>query len=634
MWPRLFRWLAAAASALTAVILLVVLSSILRVDWIPWPVPAGLFGLAMLSAWRPAYGLLFVAALTPVASYLGRRWNGQVAWAETLVIAFTAGWWLRAVVGGRPEPAKPDALRVPTAVFALVVVASAVVELSVEQLRLGTSAFADVLWQYFSREYFTSGRSLEALHAAALLLEGLALYAAAARLSARDRDYMIRAAGTLVASAATATALNLHKLVVGAQRSADFWPALAGNVAAVRINIHYGDLNAAGSQFAMLLFVAGGLTLAGRRLGRIWALGVVTLLLGVWLSGSRAAIFACPVALAILIVAGSQARAERRTRRLIWGMSVVLAICAVALVVYAPARGNQKGSSVAVRVRGELARTSLRMVRDSPVFGIGLGRFYQRSGEFSSPELLALFPPARHENAHNNFLQILAETGITGLAAFVWLLSAPVYRVWRPMSDERVDFVTWGCLGGIIAFLLTCLGGHPLLTNEPAYAFWTLLGLMAGTACTAAPAESLDAGAHARVSTYLVTATALALAISIPFRARGEIRQADMEHVGIGVSAWQTSEDGVRYRSADQNATVFVPRGYVGFLLRLRAPEGPTNVELRLDGRTANVIRVEPSRWTELRMPLPHGHDRPRFHRLDLTTTPPQKLMIGKIEPF
>ena len=83
----------------------------------------------------------------------------------------------------------------------------------------------------------------------------------------------------------------------------------------------------------------------------------------------------------------------------------------------------------------------MRMVAQQPVFGIGLGEFYQRSGEFSSPELLALFPPAQHENAHNNFLQILAETGLTGLAAFVVLLTAALYRASTPLSVRPPD--TW-----------------------------------------------------------------------------------------------------------------------------------------------------------------------------------------------
>ena len=52
---------------------------------------------------------------------------------------------------------------------------------------------------------------------------------------------------------------------------------------------------------------------------------------------------------------------------------------------------TQKASSIAAQVRGEMARTTMRMVAQQPVFGIGLGEFYQRSGEFSSPELLALF---------------------------------------------------------------------------------------------------------------------------------------------------------------------------------------------------------------------------------------------------
>ena len=41
------------------------------------------------------------------------------------------------------------------------------------------------------------------------------------------------------------------------------------------------------------------------------------------------------------------------------------------------------------------------------------------------------------------------------MAAFVWLLSVPIYCAWRRMSGGSVDVVTWGCLGGIIAFLVT-----------------------------------------------------------------------------------------------------------------------------------------------------------------------------------
>ena len=79
------------------------------------------------------------------------------------------------------------------------------------------------------------------------------------------------------------------------------------------------------------------------------------------------------------------------------------------------------------------------MIASRPAFGIGLGEFYQRSGEFATPELIAKFPVAVHENAHNNFLQIAAELGLIGGVVFVWLVAARA-ATWRHAdgADDRV----------------------------------------------------------------------------------------------------------------------------------------------------------------------------------------------------
>ena len=109
-----------------------------------------------------------------------------------------------------------------------------------------------------------------------------------------------------------------------------------------------------------------------------------------------------------------------------------------------PERGNQKSWLIAANVRLGLVQTAARMIASRPAFGIGLAEFSRRSGEFSSPELLAAFPPAVHENAHNNFLQVTAELGLAGGAAFVWLLAAALRGSVRaasagaPLADAGV----------------------------------------------------------------------------------------------------------------------------------------------------------------------------------------------------
>ena len=168
----------------------------------------------------------------------------------------------------------------------------------------------------------------------------------------------------------------------------------------------------------MVLFVAIGLTIQEE--AAVADLGVADRMLGL-VAGSRMAVIAacspwyCP--------AGARTwhmRRRGRVRARRWRLPRCWAFPAAAYAI--PERGNQRSAATAAQVRWELARTSVRMTAANPAFGIGIGRFYSRSGEFSSPELLATFPPAVHENAHNNFLQILAELGIVGFGVLRWLL--------------------------------------------------------------------------------------------------------------------------------------------------------------------------------------------------------------------
>jgi O-antigen ligase len=617
-----------------ALFLTVILASLFHAGPLPWFVLPALMLLALLSAWRPSLAALFVAAVTPLATFVGRSWNPQVAWAEAIVIAFASGWNWRQVFAGPEGSRLPPALRFPATSLVLVVIASVVVQASVDQLRFGTAGFGNILWQFFSRDYFVSG-SDQYLHAGALLLEGVLLFSIAAQLADRDPRFATHMAIALAGPGSIAAAMNLEALVGSALRSGEFWTQLAQHVRTTRINVHYGDVNAAGSHFGMLMFVSAALGMAGRRTARLWFVGTALLALGVWLSGSRAALFACPLALAIAAVAVADARTDKRTRFAVRVAGAVLASAAIGLVAFAPMRGNQKSSSIAAQVRVEMARTTMRMVASSPAFGIGLGQFYQRSGEFSSPALVQLFPRAVHENAHNNFLQVLAETGIFGFAVFTWLIAAAVDKGWRHARWRPGDVVAWGCLTGVVAFILTWLAGHPLLTREPAYAFWLLLGVVAGTGVADVPDRASTT--RARWLTPALAAVAVLLLASLPFRAGSARARADLDHFGIGLSQhWETAADGVRYRSATGEASLFVP-GETGFRLKVRAiSKEPERLELRIGGRLADIVPLMPDRWTEIAMPRRNDRATTRFVKMDLRVLDPAErgvtMWVSKVE--
>lgn len=594
-------------------VLFVIAGSILRLDSVPVPLALAILSIGLLAVVRPDAALLVVAAIVPVAAHMLRRWDPGVAWAETMVVAFAAGWCARRAVWPE-QPGLPSRLRLPLIVFGSVVCASAAVQMSVEYVRLGSGEFAGFILQYLSRDFFVSG-SVRYLQLGAFLLAGLLLFSAAARLALADRQFAWRLAGTLVVSAAGAAAINFQHLILSALRFDEAWRVLAHDVATARFNLHYADANAAGSVFAMFLFVAFALAAARRRSRVLYVPAVALLAAGLWISGSRTALLATALAAGVLAGALVRRQMDWRGRLLTTLAGIVLAVGVIA-VIYAPTRGNQKVASIAARVRIEMAQTTLRMVSSSPFFGIGLGEFYQRSGEYSSPELLALFPPAHHENAHNNFFQVLAEMGVIGLGAFLWLLMAGMHVARWPLRAGR-DALAWGSLAGLTAFLLTCLGGHPLLTREAAYAFWMLLGLAAGNGLHDGPRPGQAASRKwLTVATVIIVA---ALVISIPTRVENAKAHADFEHLGIGVSRhWQTSEDGVRYRSAVMRATLFVPRT-AGFRFRVRTlSERDERLELRFDGRLADVVLLPPGRWTDIAVPARSVRPEGRFARMDV----------------
>jgi hypothetical protein len=346
---------------------------------------------------------------------------------------------------------------------------------------------------------------------------------------------------------------------------------------------------------------------------------------------------------ALLLPAAALAMRIRsgRTRVATLAVGVVaLMLLTAGMARFIPERGNQQSSAAALQVRWELARTSLRMLSSNPAFGVGIGEYPARSGEFSSPQLLRQFPPAARENAHNNFLQIGAELGIVGLLAIGWILAVAAVRCARLLKNsvdplEAENALRWGMATGLLAFVLSWLAGHPLLIDEPAFTFWLLLGVACGWGATAN-----GSAPRARWSAWIVTGLAIAVLLSISARFERQRDNFDLEHRGVGLSEWQDAIEGVRYRLANVTSGVFVPASAQTITVPLRAAKsGETlKVDVRLDGRSADVIAVPPDRWYQFKVVLPHGVEGRRFHRLEFhvmgrSTSETGLLMIGKVEP-
>jgi O-antigen ligase len=582
------------------------------------------------AALKPVEALLVVAAFLPIARTICAAFGVQLAWTEPLVLAWLAGSVLALGIGRLRWELAPR-LAFAVLFFAAAVVASLAVNLSV--LAMTMEDFGGRLWTYLAADYLDDPRGFPAIGASALLIEGTALFGMTC-LAVRNGKTWSRVAAMFALGGVAAAVLNVYRLLEVTIRAGFTWGRLVELFQQARINILHADVNAAGSYFVLVLFLALGLARGGTRLAPAWYAGAGIVAGALWLTGSRAALVAAAlVAIAALIgLAGERHAARTKTPG---ALVAILVIVSVAALVYVanPGRFRPATTGTAIGIRWEMAKVTWQMLETRPLFGIGAGEFYARSTEFASPELRSQYV---RENAHNNFFQIFAELGLVGGVGFVWLLAQGVGPV-RGREDANGPSVQ-GLRLGIIAFLVTCLSGHPLLVRDVAYPFWIGLGLLAAGRVTreggVERAMSPSPARHGSLSQQVRWAGVLVagLILSVPFRAAYERSHANLAETAFGVSDWYRSEDGRWVRDVRGLATVFVPQGsrFLVVPLQWSGGSGPITIDFRFDGRQADRIRVEPDRWHDVRFLVPDSAD-VRFHRIDIVIGPAEPGAGGRI---
>ena len=162
-------------------------------------------------------------------------------------------------------------------------------------------------------------------------------------------------------------------------------------------------------------------------------------------------------------------------------------------------------------------------------------------------------------------------------------------------------------IAGLAAFILTWLGGHPLLIAEVAYPFWIALGLAAASAAGVSR-ENVSAG--------IVGLATVLLLVSIPFRVDTKSASLNMTNVTYGVSARQLMTSRARF---------FVPGSESRIDLPLRArnvsDDTPVEIEVLVDGSVSESITLGDRKWRRSPIDLPRNPSR-SFHQIDLRIRP------------
>jgi O-antigen ligase len=195
---------------------------------------------------------------------------------------------------------------------------------------------------------------------------------------------------------------------------------------------------------------------------------------------------------------GSRAATGREERP--FGLAVVV-IAAVAAVLAAAVIGLTlvRASSDSLGLRELIWRSTLRMIRDRPAFGVGLDQFLtQYAPRYISPEA---WDERYTSHPHNLFLDFWVRLGIMGFAWVAWTLGSlalRLVRAWRPAVARPPKPAGRGAGAAtaeraanhelrpvLIAAGVACVAAvvHGLLDNfyfliDLAFAWWFLLALV------------------------------------------------------------------------------------------------------------------------------------------------------------
>lgn len=128
--------------------------------------------------------------------------------------------------------------------------------------------------------------------------------------------------------------------------------------------------------------------------------------------------------------------------------------------------------------RGWIWRNSLHIFQNNPVFGAGLGTF-----ETVLPKYSESFPAAPNgklyvfERSHNDYLQILADTGLVGGAIALWFMLIIIYIIKQSLRFSRAPFdrgVTIGSGAAVISLLIHSIFDFNLQITSTALLFLVL----------------------------------------------------------------------------------------------------------------------------------------------------------------
>lgn len=304
------------------------------------------------------------------------------------------------------------------------------------------------------------------------------------------KSWLIAALGFLVAATALPRARDVKLVTVAyvlgstasvlyGMASGDLTAAASTANEAARFTGGGGDPNVQAAGFVAGMFLCAGLWGLARTGARRAALAgcFVAITIGFFLTQSRGGL----LALGVAAIAGIVLLPRQRRRLLALAGAALIGLAFVAATSpSAVERMTNIGGGTSGR--SDLWTVAARIFQDHPWAGIGLGSFQTvepsytlRSGPLTRVDLVAQEPHL----VHNLYLQLATETGVIGLALFLffifmalrssWLAGRSFERLGRPALADLAGAVMMGSIGMLAAQIF--------ISDGDDWRMWILLGI-------------------------------------------------------------------------------------------------------------------------------------------------------------
>jgi O-antigen ligase len=223
-----------------------------------------------------------------------------------------------------------------------------------------------------------------------------------------------------------------------------FTPRFNGSIYGSYVNRdHYAGLMEMLVPFPLVLSM-GHLLRGGKR--ALVAFCAVLMASTIFLSGSRGGMLAFVLE---IVVFAALTLVQRRNPRVAVGMVAVCALVLAFLVFVGKGQVLGRLGNLGPGIRLNITKDCMRMFSHRPMWGWGLGTF-----PTVYPSYRSFYTNLFVNEAHNDYAQLLVETGLIGFGLMLWFL-VRLYRYGFPTS-RRWEFKWDGAVS--LAALLACTG--------------------------------------------------------------------------------------------------------------------------------------------------------------------------------